>query len=259
MNYFANAGQILIEFAFGILVGLIVLRVLLQLVRANFHNPICQFLYKASNPILMPLRRFIPSWRRLDLAGVLLLGRGHDGVEVRRVGAPRVHEPRGLGRLRVGRADLVHGVDEGVDPLLHRHPRRRPRREVLVGVRHRDLVHVLAGRGAELVHLLLPRRQRHGVAVRAAVGASAARCGEHEREHRHRSEAAGVARAGGAPDVAWAVGGSGRSHGRQSTGAPGGPGADRPPPPRGPWRPNPVACRRPAPGRATCVRIRRSR
>lgn len=72
MNYVANAGQILIEFVFVILVGLIVLRVLLQLVRANFHNPICQFLYKASNPVLMPLRRIIPAWRRLDLAGVML-------------------------------------------------------------------------------------------------------------------------------------------------------------------------------------------
>ena len=38
MNYLANAGQILIEFVFGIVVGLIVLRVLLQLVRANFQQ-----------------------------------------------------------------------------------------------------------------------------------------------------------------------------------------------------------------------------
>ncbi len=72
MPYLANAAQILIEFIFGILVALVVLRVLLQLVRANFHNPICQFLYKATNPVLMPLRRVIPAWRRLDLAGVLL-------------------------------------------------------------------------------------------------------------------------------------------------------------------------------------------
>ena len=72
MNYLANAALILIEFVFGIAVGLVVLRVLLQLVRANFHNPICQFLYKVSNPILMPLRRIIPAWRRLDLAGVVL-------------------------------------------------------------------------------------------------------------------------------------------------------------------------------------------
>jgi YggT family protein len=72
MSYLANAAMILIEFVFGIAVGLVVLRVLLQLVRANFHNPICQFLYKVSNPILMPMRRIIPPWRRLDLAGVVL-------------------------------------------------------------------------------------------------------------------------------------------------------------------------------------------
>jgi YggT family protein len=72
MPYLANAGQILIEFIFGILVGLVVLRVLLQLVRANFHNPICQFLYKATNPVMMPLRKIIPAWRRLDIAGTVL-------------------------------------------------------------------------------------------------------------------------------------------------------------------------------------------
>lgn len=72
MPYLANAAQILIEFIFSILVGLVVLRVLLQLVRANFHNPICQFLYKATNPVLIPLRKIIPAWRRLDIAGVVL-------------------------------------------------------------------------------------------------------------------------------------------------------------------------------------------
>jgi YggT family protein len=72
MLYLANAAQILIEFVFALFVGVIVLRVFLQLVRANFNNPICQFLYKASNPVLMPLRRIIPSWRRLDIAGVVL-------------------------------------------------------------------------------------------------------------------------------------------------------------------------------------------
>jgi YggT family protein len=72
MSYFANAGQILINFAFGALVALLVLRVLLQSVRANFYNPICQFLYKLTNPVLMPLRKVIPAWRNLDIAGILL-------------------------------------------------------------------------------------------------------------------------------------------------------------------------------------------
>src|SRR5690348_432694 len=72
MGYFANAGQIVIQFAFGALISLIVLRVLLQWVRANFYNPICQFLYKVTNPVLMPLRKVIPSWRNLDIAGIVL-------------------------------------------------------------------------------------------------------------------------------------------------------------------------------------------
>ena len=53
-------------------IALIVLRVLLQWVRANFYNPICQFLYKATNPVLMPLRKVIPAWRNLDIAGIVL-------------------------------------------------------------------------------------------------------------------------------------------------------------------------------------------
>lgn len=72
MSYLANAGQILINFAFGALIALVVLRVLLQCVRANFYNPICQFLYKLTNPVLMPLRKVIPAWRNLDLAGIVL-------------------------------------------------------------------------------------------------------------------------------------------------------------------------------------------
>ncbi|WP_440223691.1 YggT family protein [Dokdonella sp. MW10] len=72
MNYFANAGQLLIAFVFGILVTLVVLRVLLQVVRANFYNPICQMLYKVTNPVLMPMRRVVPSWRNLDVAGIVL-------------------------------------------------------------------------------------------------------------------------------------------------------------------------------------------
>ena len=72
MSYFANAGQILIQFLFGALTALVLLRVLLQMVHANFYNPICQFLYKSTNPVLMPLRRLIPAWRNLDISAILL-------------------------------------------------------------------------------------------------------------------------------------------------------------------------------------------
>ena len=37
------------------------LRFILQLVRADFYNPLCQFTVKATQPLLAPLRRIIPS------------------------------------------------------------------------------------------------------------------------------------------------------------------------------------------------------
>lgn len=48
------------------------LRFLLQLVRADFYNPICQFLVKITNPLVLPLRRAIPGYAGMDLASLLL-------------------------------------------------------------------------------------------------------------------------------------------------------------------------------------------
>jgi YggT family protein len=73
MGYFANAGAILIEVIFGLAVSLFLIRVLLQLVRANFYNPVCQFFYKATNPLLMPMRKVLPPMRNLDSAGLLIV------------------------------------------------------------------------------------------------------------------------------------------------------------------------------------------
>ncbi len=69
---FSDAGVFLVQTFIGLAVILFVIRVLLQLVRANFFNPLCQFIAKATNPILIPLKRFIPNVGRLDLAGVLV-------------------------------------------------------------------------------------------------------------------------------------------------------------------------------------------
>ena len=48
------------------------LRFLLQLVRADFYNPISQFLVKVTNPVLIPLRRLVPGFGGLDVAALLL-------------------------------------------------------------------------------------------------------------------------------------------------------------------------------------------
>lgn len=49
------------------------LRFLLQWTRADFHNPLSQFIVQVTNPIVRPLRRMIPSWRGLDLATLVAL------------------------------------------------------------------------------------------------------------------------------------------------------------------------------------------
>lgn len=48
-------------------------RFLLQVVRADFYNPVSQFVLKATNPILIPLRRIVPGFGGLDMASLSLV------------------------------------------------------------------------------------------------------------------------------------------------------------------------------------------
>lgn len=50
----------------------VLLRFMLQAVRANFYNPICQFIVRATQPLLKPLRRIIPSMFGLDMSSLVL-------------------------------------------------------------------------------------------------------------------------------------------------------------------------------------------
>lgn len=73
MIYLANALTLLIQFLFGAVVALFAFRLLAEATRADFYNPICQFLYRATNPILTPLRPVIPTLRRINLAALLII------------------------------------------------------------------------------------------------------------------------------------------------------------------------------------------
>ncbi|WP_437879378.1 YggT family protein [Pseudomonas sp. LRF_L74] len=50
----------------------VLLRFILQLVRADFYNPLSQFTVKATQPLLKPLRKIIPGFAGLDLASLVL-------------------------------------------------------------------------------------------------------------------------------------------------------------------------------------------
>lgn len=72
-SYLTNPVVFLIQILFGAYVFVVMLRFLLQLVRADFHNPISQFTVKATTPVLRPLRRFIPGIGGIDVASILLM------------------------------------------------------------------------------------------------------------------------------------------------------------------------------------------
>jgi len=74
MNPFlTEAGILLVEVVFGLYQLAVLLRFLFQLTRADFYNPISQFLVAFTNPLLKPLRRLIPGLYGIDLASVVLL------------------------------------------------------------------------------------------------------------------------------------------------------------------------------------------
>jgi len=72
MSPLVSAGQLLINAIGGLVLLVFLLRFLLQLVRADFYNPISQFIVKMSNPLLIPLRRMIPGFGGMDIASLVL-------------------------------------------------------------------------------------------------------------------------------------------------------------------------------------------
>ncbi|PKI17032.1 YggT family protein [Colwellia sp. 12G3] len=62
----------LLRFAFDALLMILIMRVWLQWVKADFYNPLSQFIVKVSNPLVIPLRRIIPGLGGIDLATILI-------------------------------------------------------------------------------------------------------------------------------------------------------------------------------------------
>jgi YggT family protein len=73
MNPLVNALVFLINIIFYFFMLAIWLRFLLQCVRADFYNPVSQFVIKVTNPVLKPLRRIIPGYFGVDMAALVLL------------------------------------------------------------------------------------------------------------------------------------------------------------------------------------------
>lgn len=72
MTAFSEISGYLVQTLLSLYLLAMLLRFLLQLVRADFYNPISQFLVKITNPLVVPLRRLLPGLAGMDLASLLL-------------------------------------------------------------------------------------------------------------------------------------------------------------------------------------------
>jgi YggT family protein len=72
-NYLIQAVIFLITTVFDIYLLAVVLRFLLQLFRADFYNPISQFLVKITNPPLRYIRRVVPGYKGQDWSSLVLM------------------------------------------------------------------------------------------------------------------------------------------------------------------------------------------
>ena len=61
----------LVETLLSLYISAIIIRFLLGYAKADFYNPLSQFLVKITNPVLVPLRRFVPAIGKLDTAAVV--------------------------------------------------------------------------------------------------------------------------------------------------------------------------------------------
>lgn len=67
-----NAMSFLVNTLFDLYLMVVILRIWLQLAKADFYNPLSQFVVKATHPLVAPMRRVLPAMGALDTASLVL-------------------------------------------------------------------------------------------------------------------------------------------------------------------------------------------
>ena len=71
-GYLLSPMMLIINTLFDLYILLVLLRFLLQMLRADFYNPVSQFIVRMTTPPLKPLRRVVPPIGRQDAASIVL-------------------------------------------------------------------------------------------------------------------------------------------------------------------------------------------
>lgn len=72
MQTLAEIAIFIIQTLGSIYLFIVVMRFMLQLVKADYYNPISKMIVKATNPLLIPLRKIIPGFWGVDFACLVL-------------------------------------------------------------------------------------------------------------------------------------------------------------------------------------------
>jgi YggT family protein len=73
MGFLRDAGAMLVQIFFSMVMLVFALRLLLPLTRVRFNNPVCQFIYKATNPVIGPLSQLVRPVRQVSTAALFVL------------------------------------------------------------------------------------------------------------------------------------------------------------------------------------------
>ncbi|HVW67555.1 MAG TPA: YggT family protein [Steroidobacteraceae bacterium] len=66
-----NAIYFIVDVLLSLALFVVLARLLLQWTRADFRNPLCQFIVRVTNPLILPLRRILPPVGKVDTASVV--------------------------------------------------------------------------------------------------------------------------------------------------------------------------------------------
>ena len=69
----SNALFYLVSTLFEVYLWIVMLRMILQVVRADFYNPISQLVWQLTQPVVRPLQRVFPKLRQWDTAAMVVL------------------------------------------------------------------------------------------------------------------------------------------------------------------------------------------
>ena len=68
-----NALFYIVDTLTSLYLGVLILRLIMQIVRANFRNPFAEAILRLTNPLIMPLRRILPPLGKIDTATVVAI------------------------------------------------------------------------------------------------------------------------------------------------------------------------------------------